>query len=159
MNPTMVFIHGLESSSRGTKGAFFRKKYPEMIIEDFSGSFEKRMNRLQNLLHNKNNLLLVGSSYGGLMAAVYAFFNERDVKKLVLLAPALNLAEFTSCLDKKSHIPVMIFHGKYDDVVPPFSVHHVAQAVFTNLQHHIVEDDHSLHNTFTHMDWDDLLTL
>ena len=32
MDVTRVFIHGLESSSRGTKGVFFRDRYPDMII-------------------------------------------------------------------------------------------------------------------------------
>ena len=37
---TRVFIHGLDSSSRGTKGTFFRGRYPEMLMEDFSGPLE-----------------------------------------------------------------------------------------------------------------------
>jgi len=157
MNSTKVFIHGLESSSQGTKGVFFKEKYPDMIIDDFIGPFEQRMNRLNNLLLKKTDLLLVGSSYGGLMAAVYTFNNKLNVKKLILLAPALNLVEFRPYLKKISHIPVIIYHGRHDDVVPPESVHDIARIVFTNLQYHLVEDDHSLHDTFNDMNWDNLL--
>lgn len=157
MNSTKVFIHGLESSSQGTKGIFFRENYPDMIIDDFIGPFEQRMDRLNNLLLKKTDLLLVGSSYGGLMAAVYTFNNKLKVKKLILLAPALNLVEFRPYLKKKLHIPVMIYHGRHDDVVPPESVHDIAQIVFNNLQYHLVEDDHSLHDTFNNMNWDNLL--
>lgn len=159
MNPTKVFIHGLESSSQGTKGVFFREKFPDMIIEDFSGPFEKRMDTLNHLLLKKKDLIMIGSSYGGLMAAVYTFNNELKVRKLILLAPALNLEEFNPYLNKKSNIPVTIYHGRHDDVVPPESVRDAARKVFTDLQHHLVEDDHSLHDTFKSMSWEKLLKL
>jgi hypothetical protein len=50
---TRVFIHGLDSSSRGTKGSFFRERYPEMILEDYSGPLEKRMAKLESGLAGK----------------------------------------------------------------------------------------------------------
>jgi pimeloyl-ACP methyl ester carboxylesterase len=159
MGLTRVFIHGLESSSQGNKGVFFRKKYPDMIIEDFVGPFNQRMDRLNKLLLDKTDLLLVGSSYGGLMASVYALNNKRKVKKLILLAPAINLAEFDPYLKKKLHAPVMIYHGSHDDTVPPVSVRDIARIVFTDLKYHLVVDDHSLHDTFEQMSWDELLEL
>ena len=159
MNPTKVFIHGLESSSQGTKGLFFKEKFPDMIIEDFSGPFEKRMDTLNHLLIKKKEVILVGSSYGGLMAAVYTFNNEKKVRKLILLAPALNLEEFRPYLNRKSNIPATIYHGRRDDVVPPESVRDAACKVFTDLQHHLVDDDHSLHDIFKRMDWTRLLKL
>jgi hypothetical protein len=61
MQPTRVFIHGLESSSQGTKGVFFRARYPDMIIEDFFGLFPQRMEKLEGLLAGKKDLILVGS--------------------------------------------------------------------------------------------------
>jgi len=117
------------------------------------------MDTLNHLLLKKKELILVGSSYGGLMAAVYTFNNATKVRKLILLAPALNLEEFKPYLNKKSNIPVTIFHGRHDDVVPPESVHDIARKVFTDLQHDMVEDDHSLHDTFKDMNWDRLLKL
>ena len=72
MTATRVFIHGLESTSQGTKGIYFRERYPEMIIEDYTGSLEARMEKLEAVLAGKEDLILVGSSYGGLMAAIYA---------------------------------------------------------------------------------------
>ncbi|HQP41974.1 MAG TPA: alpha/beta fold hydrolase, partial [Smithella sp.] len=92
---TLVFIHGLESTAQGTKGQFFCKNFPQMIIENYTGDFAARMRKLQSLLNDKTDLIIVGSSYGGLMAVQYAIENEHRVKKLILLAPALNLAEFT----------------------------------------------------------------
>lgn len=157
MSLTRVFIHGLESSSQGTKGVFFRTRYPDMIIEDFIGSFKERMDRLHDILFHKENLIIVGSSYGGLMATVYAAKNEAKTKKLILLAPALNANEFTSYTHMKIPLPVIIYHGSQDDVVPPAAVREIAKKVFINLHYHLVDDDHSLHHTFSTMDWDTLL--
>jgi pimeloyl-ACP methyl ester carboxylesterase len=157
MKPTRVFIHGLESSGKGTKGVFFRDKYPDMIIEDFVGPFKDRMEKLNILLSGRTSLILVGSSYGGLMAAVYAFNNEKSIRKLILLAPALDIYEFNHYLGRQLLLPVVIYHGRDDDVVSPSSVQNIARTVFANLEYHLVDDDHSLHRTFNLMNWDDLL--
>ena len=157
MNDTRVFIHGLESSSQGTKGVFFRKRYPDMVIEDFPGTLEQRMDKLNSLLSEKTSLIMVGSSYGGLMAAIYGFNNKDRVKKLILLAPALVCHEFHPYLRKRTDIPVIIFHGKKDEVVPLAPVHEIANRVFENLTFNILDDDHILSKTFKSMDWDNLL--
>ena len=156
MAVTRVFIHGLESSSQGTKGVFFRERYPDMIIEDFGGPLEERMTRLNRLLAGRDNLILVGSSFGGLMAAIYACEHERQVRKVVLLAPALHLPDFLRFTRKRVKVPVTLFHGKNDDVVPPGPVKALAEQVFENLDYHLVDDDHSLHVTFPMMDWNAL---
>jgi pimeloyl-ACP methyl ester carboxylesterase len=153
-----AFIHGLESTGRGTKGLFFRDRYPDMIIEDFAGSFAERMGKLEDLLSGKTDLVLVGSSYGGLMAAAYTSVNEQRVKKLVLLAPALHLDSYRPYMDRKLHIPVTIFHGLRDEVVPLDAVRVIAGNVFENHSFNIVDDDHSLHATFPNLDWDALLS-
>ena len=156
MSSTRVFIHGLESTSHGTKGEFFRNKFPDMILEDFTGPLDQRMDRLNRLLKNKTDLVLVGSSYGGLMAAIYACRNLRTVKKLILLAPALDLTDFHPYLTRRIDIPVVLYHGLLDDVVPPKAVQIIARKVFSNLDYHAVDDDHSLHHTFSDMAWDEL---
>jgi len=155
---TRVFIHGLESSSQGTKGLFFRERYPDMIIEDFHGPLKERMEKLNRLLVGMEELILVGSSFGGLMASIYACENESRVKKLILLAPALHIVDFAPCLSRKVQIPVSLFHGSGDDVVPPETVQAIARRIFARLDYHLVDDDHSLHLTFPQMDWDALLS-
>ena len=154
---TRVFIHGLESSSQGTKGVFFRERYPGMIIEDFSGPLEERMKKLNLRLEGLEDLILVGSSYGGLMAAIYACENEPRVSRLILLAPALHIVDLSPCLSRKVQIPVILFHGRQDDVVPPAPVEATARRVFARLDYHLVDDDHTLHVTFPLMDWDALV--
>jgi len=153
----LVFIHGLESTAQGTKGQFFRQFSPQMIIEDYTGDFATRMDKLNNLLCGKIDLILVGSSYGGLMAAQYAMENEAKVKKLILLAPALNLPEFRPPGLTKLQIPVIIYHGTGDDVVDPYTVKTIARKYFSNLEHNLVDDDHSLHKTFPLINWKELL--
>ncbi len=155
---TRLFIHGLESSSGGTKGVFFRTRYPDMIIEDFTGSLEERMGKLNKILSDKTDLILVGSSFGGLMAAIYTCDNESKVKKLILLAPALNQEAFKSYMDRKIDAPVTVYHGSNDNVVPVESVRTVAHSVFTNITYNIVDDDHPLRETFESFDWDEMLT-
>jgi pimeloyl-ACP methyl ester carboxylesterase len=159
MKPTRVFIHGLESTSQGTKGVFFRERYPDMIIEDFFGSFSQRMEKLEGLLARENHLVLVGSSFGGLMAAVYAGLHEERVKELILLAPALHSELYQPYLKKKLTMPITIFHGRQDQVVPLAPVRVIAEQLFMNLKFNVVEDDHFLHNTFATLDWDTLLSL
>jgi pimeloyl-ACP methyl ester carboxylesterase len=153
----LVFIHGLESTAQGTKGQFFRQFSPQMIIEDYTGDFDTRMSKLNKLLCGKIDLILVGSSYGGLMAAQYAMENEGRVKKLILLAPALNIPEFRPPGHTKLQIPVIIYHGTDDNIVDPYTVKKIALKYFSNLKHDFVDDDHSLHQTFPLINWKELL--
>ena len=159
MENTLVFIHGLESTAQGAKGQFFRQFFPQMIIEDYTGDFTTRMRKLDGLLSCMNDLILVGSSYGGLMATQYAIENEDRVKKMILLAPALNLPEFRPPGHTKLHLPVIIYHGTNDDVVNPYTVKNISLKYFSNLEHHLVDDDHSLHKTFPALDWTNLLLI
>jgi pimeloyl-ACP methyl ester carboxylesterase len=154
-----VFIHGLDSSSRGTKGSFFRERYPEMFLEDYSGPLEERMTKLERALAGKMNLILVGSSYGGLMAALFACRDETRVRRLILLAPALGHADFNACFRRPLQIPVTLYHGRFDAVVPPGPTHQIAARLFRNLDHQLVEDDHNLHRVFPTLDWDGLLEI
>jgi alpha-beta hydrolase superfamily lysophospholipase len=159
MENNLVFIHGLESTAQGAKGQYFSKKFPKMIIEDYTGDFTKRMSRLNSVLVGKSDLIIVGSSFGGLMAVQYAMENESKIKKLILLAPALNLPEFQPDSSFQLKIPVIIYHGTNDDVVNPQVVKSIAMKHFVNLDHHFVEDDHPLHKTFPTLDWKRLLLI
>ena len=154
-----VFIHGLESSGQGAKGVFFRERYPDMLVEDYDGPFAVRMEKLNRLLEGKKEIILVGSSYGGLMAAVYAFNHPYQVKKMILLAPALMLPEFVPYKEKRLALPVELYHGRQDDIVPPGLVKEIAAVAYANLAYHEVDDDHSLHATFAAMPWELLLKI
>jgi pimeloyl-ACP methyl ester carboxylesterase len=115
------------------------------------------MDKLKTVLSKENSLIIVGSSFGGLMAAIFACENPRAVKKLVLLSPALPFSEFEPYLTQRIQIPVTICHGKNDDVVPLESAYEIAKRVFENLEFMILDDDHLLSKSFKGIDWDDLL--
>lgn len=156
---THVFIHGLDSSSRGTKGTFFRERYPRMLMSDFTGLLAERMAQLEQSLAGKSNLILVGSSYGGLMAALYACKNEARIRRLILLAPALGHGDFSACCQRPLETPVTLYHGRQDIVVPPEPTRRIAERLFRNFEIHLVDDDHNLHLVFPTLDWDTLLEM
>jgi pimeloyl-ACP methyl ester carboxylesterase len=158
-NTTRIFIHGLDSNSKGTKGSFFRERFEGMILEDYTGPLEERMAKLERDLTKRSDLIIVGSSYGGLMAALFAYGNESRVRRLILLAPALDHGDFSGFSRQPLQIPVTLYHGRFDTVVPVEPTHEIAVQLFMNLDHYIVEDDHSLHLTFPNLEWNGLLEI
>ncbi len=153
-----MFIHGLESSPQGTKAVFFRNRYPDMLTPHFTGPLRERMDRLNAMLAGKREITLVGSSFGGLMATLFALENEDRTKKLILLAPAINLVDLTAYSKGRLTLPVRIYHGRQDEVIALEEVERVAGNVFSDLRFHAVEDDHYLHKTFKAIPWDELLS-
>jgi alpha-beta hydrolase superfamily lysophospholipase len=155
-NPT-IFIHGQESSSQGTKGRFFRELAPRMIIPDFVGDVSNRMSKLNEILRGRSAITMIGSSLGGLMAGLYGLENPDKIKKLILLAPALNLPEFEPYLSETLTVPVSVFHGKNDEVIPCQAIKVIAERVFPKLTFTVLDDDHRLTTTFAKIDWPQLL--
>lgn len=154
---TRIFIHGLESSAQGTKGVFFRERYPDMIIPTFTGDLQKRMTCLNEILSGASDIRMVGSSFGGLMGALYAMSNEAFVKRLVLLAPAIHVMDASPQVVRPVSVPVMVYHGSEDEVIPIDPVKAAAKRYFLKLDFHTVTDDHFLHRTFKTIDWEALL--
>lgn len=153
-----VFLHGLESSSCGTKAKWFKEHFPSMLVPDLTGSFENRMEQLMELVAGQNELVLVGSSFGGLMAAVFAHEYADRVKKIILLAPALNFPGYSEYLNRKSPVPAHLYIGRQDDVCPPDIVIPYAKRSFENIIIHESDDDHLLKATFCSIDWKGLLS-
>jgi pimeloyl-ACP methyl ester carboxylesterase len=153
----LVYIHGSDSDSSSGKARLFQEWFPGMITPDFKGSFTRRMDLLQKILSNQVGWTLIGSSYGGLMAAVFTLGHEDQVRKLALLAPAL--AQNIAPLPKPGpiSIPTILIHGTQDIVVPFEPVRVIAERLFSNLTIYAVEDDHRLHKTAREMDWNTIL--
>lgn len=154
---TRVFLHGLDSSSKGTKGKWFRDRFPEMIIPDFTGSLDTRLKIFEQVVAGLDELVLTGSSFGGLMAAIFALENESRVKKVILLAPALNFPDFSSFSCRSLPVPAILYIGSRDTVCPPEIVIPAAKNVFADLSVFVSDDDHLLHDTFTSIDWKEVL--
>ena len=94
----LIFLHGLDSSGNGSKGRYFSERYPQMLRPDFSGDLPTRLAQLEEVVGKGEDLLLVGSSYGGLLATVFALNHPGKVQRLVLLAPAFNFPEYVCAL-------------------------------------------------------------
>lgn len=163
----LIYLHGLESDSNSGKARQFREWFPGMLTPDFKGAFEERMAQLEPILAEKTDWTIIGSSFGGLMGTVYTCRHPTQVRKLILLAPALLRDPFGSYLDSSTGsgrrlqpvpVPTVIIHGTRDDVVPLEPVREIAQELFTNLTYHIVEDDHRLHKTVNELDWEGILS-
>lgn len=156
-----MFLHGLEGNSQGVKATLLRGRFPDILTPDFQGSLEQRMAALANLLGEDQGWTLIGSSFGGLMAALWALRRPWQVRRLVLLAPALVWPDFAALVERQDFrpvtVPALVYHGRRDEIVPLAPVRHLAQRAFTTLEFHEVDDDHGLYQTVHALDWQTIL--
>ncbi|UCC19710.1 MAG: hypothetical protein JSV62_00085 [Promethearchaeota archaeon] len=162
----LIFIHGLESSGDGFKGRFFRELFPGCFtpnFEEFNPKFsikillEKRMEQLYSILNKKDNWIIIGSSFGGLMGTIFTCQNPKKVLKLILLAPFLSVLELELRKCYSIEVPVIIFQGKDDTVISLSQSKNLAEKLFTNLNYNIMNDDHTLKKTLRSLDWKKLI--
>ncbi len=157
-----LFLHGLDSSGRGTKGRFFSNNFKGVLCPDFSGSLAERLARLETIVAGQSALTLIGSSFGGLMATCFATRHAQTrpprLRRLILLAPALNYENYTPPAEKLT-VPTLVVIGRADTVTPPQQVVPLVEASFAELDLRLVDDDHLLHTTFTRLTWESLLEI
>jgi len=162
----IIFIHGLESTGQGFKAQFFRNIFPGCITPDFEPfnaelSFDillkKRMSQLITFLDEEKEWKIIGSSFGGLMGALYTLKYPNKVELLILLAPLLAVTALNPDKFRSIDIPVIIFHGKNDNIVPMKDSRNRAKKLFKNLQFNVVDDDHMLHSTVTEINWKEII--
>lgn len=157
-NSHIVFIHGSGGDKSQTyKARILRGLFPGMVTPDFDGPLFDRMLQLWALLEKEFGWTLIGSSLGGLMAALYAAQAPGRVRKLVLLAPALVLPEFSVISPASIDIPTVIIQGTQDELISVQVSRKIAEKTFTNLEYIVVDDDHRLHKTAETLDWKSLL--
>lgn len=157
-NKKIIYLHGLESTSQSGKARQFAEKFPGMATPDFTGEFEERMQQLYPILGNEKDWTIIGSSYGGLMGTVFTCKHPTQVRKLILLAPALLRERFGSFLDiEPVSVPTVLIHGSEDDIVPLEPVREIAEKLFINLEYIVVEDGHRLHKAFEKLNWEEYL--
>jgi pimeloyl-ACP methyl ester carboxylesterase len=80
--------------------------------------------------------------------------HESRVDRLILLAPAIHRIRKAPYVRRKITVPVHIYHGTQDEVIPLRDVEREAKELFSDLTFNIVDDDHFLHKTFPTIDWD-----
>ena len=115
----IVFAHGLESKPRGSKVLAMEAAMLEVTAPDFRGEdLATRVDKLaMAVVEAGPEVVLTGSSYGGLAAAIVA--RQHPVKGLLLLAPALLRDEVPHTLGSLAApegVPTVIVHGIKDDI-------------------------------------------
>jgi pimeloyl-ACP methyl ester carboxylesterase len=154
--PVPLFLHGLDSSIQGTKARWFQRHFPQVQMRNYDGDLNRRLIQLDGQVRGIQQLILVGSSFGGLMATCFAIRHPEKCRRLVLLAPALNFAGYQAPPEKIS-VPTLLVMGRHDTVCPPELVLPRAEATFSNIEVRIEDDDHMLHTSFPALDWSNLL--
>jgi len=158
----LYYIHGYQSSPDGNKGTLLKErlnvkaiKYrdckPEnLVISDC-------LKRISNVIKNDENVVLIGSSLGGFLAASTAI-DRLNIKKIILLNPAIippstNLDIIQGMpmnilrdivdrrlFEKKISADITILRGTEDDMVPDEWVLEFAKAQEATLIFY--HDDH-----------------
>jgi predicted esterase len=90
------------------------------------------------------------------MGAAFTLDHPTQVRKLILLAPALMLEPFASRLLTPVSVPTIIIHGTADDIVPLEPVREIAKKAFTYLTYRVVDDGHRLQKAFEEIDWEEI---
>ncbi len=151
--PHLIFIHGLEGTSQGVKATLLRGLFPHILTPEFRGDLPTRLVQLDHLLQAQTGWTLIGSSLGGLMAALYTCQHPDRVAQQVLLAPALIWPDFANQPPAPVPVPTVVYHGRRDAIVPLAPVQALAEQVFSNLAFHAVDDDHGLYATVHQINW------
>ena len=166
----IIFIHGLESSGKGFKGTYLKNLFPDILTPNFikynanitlENLLKKRMGQLNLILKERKLWTIIGSSFGGLMATLYALQHmdpSEKIERLILLAPFLATPMLQIDNISPLNIPTIIFHGKYDDIALYEASRKQAYKLFTNLEFNTTEDHHDLNNTITTLNWSKLIT-
>jgi pimeloyl-ACP methyl ester carboxylesterase len=144
MKTKLVFLHGLESGPHGSKYHALRQLDPDLLAPDCTGltGIGERLDVIEAELAATDRMVIVGSSFGGLAALLFAQreHNRHRVAACLLCAPALPLAAPGSITWLPEHTAAL--HGTRDEVIAyraseEFCANHGIRLV-------AVDDDHRL---------------
>ena len=147
----LVWAHGLWGSPNGSKVTAVRESGIEVISPDFNEmELVDRIELLEKTIQI-GDVVLAGSSWGGLACALTAQKKPDKLKGLLLLAPALHYPETPNDnpdnLIGPEGIPVTIIHSKTDDIVPISASKDYVKRSGNNVNLIVVEDSHVLENS------------
>lgn len=158
----LYYLHGYQSSPTGEKATIFketlgaipiayRDETPENLV------ISRCLYRISEVLKNDHNVVLIGSSLGGLLAASTALTHP-TVKQLILLNPAiippqidlhtidgmplriLEEMKDPRLFEQKIPATIIILRGIQDDLVPDEWILSFAKAQQATIQ--LFNDDH-----------------
>ena len=147
----LVWAHGLWGSPNGSKVTAIRKSGIKVISPDFNEmELIDRVELLKETIEI-GNVVLAGSSWGGLACALTAMQIPEKLKGLLLLAPALHYPESPNDEPEKliapDNVPVTIIHSTTDDIVPISASKNYIERSGNNVQLIEVEDNHVLEDS------------
>ena len=147
----LVWAHGLWGSPNGSKVTAIRESGIEVISPDFNEmELIDRVELLKETIEI-GNVVLAGSSWGGLACALTAMQIPEKLKGLLLLAPALHYPESPNDepeeLIAPDSVPVTIIHSTTDDIVPISASKNYIERSGNNVQLIEVEDNHVLEDS------------
>ena len=100
---SLFYLHGFASGPGSSKGQFFRQRFadlgyelqlPDLTESDFENTTLSRQLALLDRLVGATPAVLIGSSMGAYLAALFAACHPKRVPGVVLLAPAFDLARY-----------------------------------------------------------------
>lgn len=167
MNKHLFYIHGYLSEPNSTKGTLFHQTLQVTPIKYRSGKPEELLIKdclanISTLIQGKQNVILIGSSLGGYLAAATAL-EHTNIARLILLNPAIipptyDISTITdmpqrilkdmitpALFEKKLHPSIMILRGTEDTVVPEEWITVFAKAQEATVQY--IHDDHAFTQT------------
>lgn len=141
----LLFLHGLESGPHGAKYQALKKAFGTIISPDCSGISDPQQ-RLQIILEDieqiEEQLLVIGSSMGGLVALLLQQAIPEQIAGMLLCAPALHRPAAEK-LTATNLPPTKIIHGRQDMLVPIEASRKFGAPLLE------VADDHSLKNSLS----------
>jgi len=136
----ILFCHGLESGPHGSKYKALVAAGYTVVSPDCRGmGLEERVAVVAPILEAEEALVVVGSSFGGVVAVLAALKTGKKLKGLVLCAPALGHAK-VPLETLVVPFPVTVIHGTHDDVIPleqslAFAAHQGCDLIEVNDDH------------------------
>lgn len=102
MAARLVYLHGFASSPRSEKAVFFRERFAQdghalNLLDLNAPSFRaltltRSVQKLESAVPAGTTALVLGSSFGGYAAALFASRHPDRMAALMLMAPAFNMA-------------------------------------------------------------------
>lgn len=160
----IFFIHGYQSNPQAQKAVLFKEKLNAIAIQYRIGEpqhlvISECLTNIYKSIQHEKNVILIGSSLGGFLAAKTAL-KQSNIKKIILLNPAIippstNLDNHTdvpkkiltdmidkNLFNKKIPAQILIIRGTQDTVVPDQWVIEFAKAQQATVI--FLDDDHRL---------------
>ena len=138
----VLFIHGLESSPKGTKAVYLDKEFEALTPAINTGDFAACMAQQTAAIETFCPDVVVGSSFGGLVAV-------QLLASGAWRGPTLLLAQASFRLDPDASlpegVPVLLVHGTRDEVIPVEHSRRLATTGTPKLVRYVeVDDTHRL---------------